>query len=80
MTEKPTTIQLTPAEVQSGLDRVRYAELLINQLPLNHDGANTWLLNYGIGERAQRLQAKRKGVDTYGKEDVLRQQQERTEV
>ena len=43
----PPSIQLTPAEIQSGLDRVRFAELLIKQLPENHDGRNSWLLNYG---------------------------------
>ncbi|WP_156480662.1 Gp49 family protein [Thauera humireducens] len=41
------SIQLTPFEVQSGLDRVRFAEGLIRQLPADHDGRNTWLLNYG---------------------------------
>lgn len=41
------SIQLTPAEVQSGVDRVRWAELLIEQLPADHDGRNSWLLNYG---------------------------------
>lgn len=43
----PPSIALTPAEVQSGLDRVRFAEGLIRQLPADHDGRNTWLLNYG---------------------------------
>lgn len=43
----PPSIQLTPFEVQSGLDRVRFAEGLIRQLPADHDGRNTWLLNYG---------------------------------
>lgn len=38
---------LTSAEIRSGLDRVRHAELLIKQLPADHDGRNTWLLNYG---------------------------------
>lgn len=46
---KPNTIPLTPAEIQSGLDRVRWAELLIRQLPDKHEGRNSWLLNYGIG-------------------------------
>lgn len=41
------SITLTPAEVQSGLDRVRFAENLIRQLPEDHDGRNTWLMNYG---------------------------------
>lgn len=45
-------IVLTPAEIQSGFDRQRQAELLILQLPADHDGRNTWLLNYGIGQEA----------------------------
>lgn len=40
-------IALTPAELQSGHDRVRWAEGLIRQLPEDHDGRNSWLLNYG---------------------------------
>jgi len=44
---KPTTIQLTEAEIRSGVDRVRWAEGLIRQLPANHDGRNSWLLNSG---------------------------------
>lgn len=39
--------EMTAHEIQSGLDRVRYAEGLIRQLPNTHDGRNTWLLNYG---------------------------------
>lgn len=49
----PPSIQLTPAEVQSGLDRVRWAEGLIKQLPEDHDGRNSWLLNYG-SDKAER--------------------------
>jgi hypothetical protein len=48
-------INLTVTEIQSGLSRVRWAENLISQLPANHEGRNSWLLNYGIGERAQAL-------------------------
>jgi hypothetical protein len=44
---KQKAIALTPAEIQSGLDRVHWAEGLIRQLPSNHDGRNSWLLNYG---------------------------------
>lgn len=48
LAKKPAgVIELTPAEIQSGLDRVRFAEGLIRQLPEDHDGRNTWLLNYG---------------------------------
>lgn len=42
-----TVIKLTPAEIRTGHDRVKWAEGLIRQLPLNHDGRNSWLLNYG---------------------------------
>lgn len=44
---KNSTIELTAAEVSSGLDRVKWAEALIKQLPEDHDGRNSWLLNYG---------------------------------
>lgn len=40
-------IALTPAEIESGLDRVKWAESLIKQLPEDHEGRNSWLLNYG---------------------------------
>lgn len=43
----PAVIHLSKAEIQSGLDRVKWAEALIRQLPDNHDGRNSWLLNYG---------------------------------
>ncbi len=52
-------IKLTGAELQSGHDRVMWAEGLISQLPKNHDGRNSWLLNYGTGEEAEALRAKR---------------------
>lgn len=51
------SIQLTSAEIQSGLDRQRHAELLILLLPPDHDGRNTWLLNYGVSPTAQMLRA-----------------------
>lgn len=40
-------IRLTKSEIQNGLDRVRWAELLIKQLPETHEGRNTWLKNFG---------------------------------
>lgn len=43
-------IELTPAEVQSGLDRVKWAEALIKQLPEGHEGRNSWLMNFGRKE------------------------------
>ena len=40
-------IYLSKAEIESGLSRVKWAELLIKQLPKEHEGRNSWLLNYG---------------------------------
>lgn len=37
---------LSPAERQSGYDRLMHATGLILQLPRDHDGRNTWLMNY----------------------------------
>ena len=42
----PPSIKLNKAEIQSGVSRVRWAEGLIRQLPEDHDGRNSWLLNY----------------------------------
>ena len=50
-------ITLSVAEVQSGSSRVKWAEGLISQLPVGHDGRNSWLLNYGTGEEAIILRA-----------------------
>lgn len=54
-----THIKLTPAERQSGHDRQQYAEGLIVQLPVTHDGRNSWLMNFGIGGEAEALRKKR---------------------
>lgn len=48
-------IALSAAEEMSGLDRVRHAEALVSQLPEQHDGRNTWLLNYGVGKEAEAM-------------------------
>jgi hypothetical protein len=53
------TFTPTKAETQSGLSRVRYAEGLISQLPGDHDGRNTWLLNYGTSDEAKEMRRKR---------------------
>lgn len=42
-----STITLTAAEVSSGYDRVQWAEDLIRQMPVDHEGRNSWLMNYG---------------------------------
>lgn len=57
-TRAPRRIELTPHEVQSGLDRVRAAENLIIQMPDDHDGRASWLLNYGHGDEAQAMRAR----------------------
>lgn len=54
-----TIIKLNNAEIQSTYDRVKSAEGLILQLPKEHDGRNTWLLNYGISDEAKELRQKR---------------------
>lgn len=59
MDSRHITIRLTLAEIQSGLDRQAAAEGLIKQLSKDHDGRNTWLLNYGQGEEAKVLRATR---------------------
>ena len=48
----PVSIPITEAEAESGFDRVRWAESLIVQLPPEHEGRNSWLLNFGTGEEA----------------------------
>lgn len=52
-------IKLSKFELQSGLNRVRYAENLILQLPDTYEGRNTWLINYGISKEAKKLRKKR---------------------
>jgi hypothetical protein len=54
---KATSIELTPAEIQSGHNRIQWAEGLIEQLPSDHDGRNSWLLNYGRNAEADRIRA-----------------------
>jgi len=48
-------IILNSAEIQSGSDRVKWAEGLILQLPPEHEGRNSWLLNYGRGPEADKI-------------------------
>ncbi len=52
-------MKLTKVEIQSGFDRLKFAEGLVRQLPRDHDGRNTWLLNYGRGEEAENLRLAR---------------------
>ena len=49
----------TKCEAQSGLDRDRHAELLIAQLPADHEGRGTWMLNYGTGDEAKKMRSDR---------------------
>lgn len=50
-------IKLSKTEVQSGLSRVLLAEGLILQLPSGHNGKDSWLLNYGMSNKANDLRA-----------------------
>ena len=50
-------IYLSKAEIESGLSRVKWAELLIKQLPEEHEGRNSWLLNYGGEKWTQMIKA-----------------------
>jgi hypothetical protein len=62
MTTKPLSqrfIKLNAAELQSGLDRIDWAERLILQLPETHEGRSSWLINYGKKAEAQALRQKR---------------------
>lgn len=43
------------AETASKLSRVKWAEGLIRQLPKNHEGRNSWLMNYGKSEEADEI-------------------------
>ena len=52
-------IKLTGHELQSNTNRQKHAEGLISQLPKDHDGRNTWLLNYGTGDEAVKMRKDR---------------------
>lgn len=52
----PPSIPLDPHEIQSGSTRVDWAEGLIKQLPEEHDGRNSWLLNYGSDAAARQAE------------------------
>jgi|GEM_PF-2037181 len=54
------SIKFNSAEIQSGVNRVNWAEGLILQLPKTHEGRNSWLLNYGVSEEAVALRKKHK--------------------
>jgi hypothetical protein len=49
------SIKLNAAEISSKLDRVKWAELLILKRDASDDARNSWLLNYGRGDKAKYL-------------------------
>lgn len=53
-------LKLTGAETQSGHNRQSWAEGLILQLPKEHEGRNSWLLNYGKLTEAKLLRKKKR--------------------
>ena len=48
-------IKFNASEIQSGLSRVKFAELLIVQLPTQHEGRNSWLLSYGTDMQSDQM-------------------------
>lgn len=64
MKEGVKVMHLTGAEMQSGYDRLQFAEDLIKQLPESHEGRNTWLLNYGKNGKT---------ISNYEKDDELKE-------
>lgn len=57
-------IVLNGSEIQSNHSRVKFAEGLIIQMPVDHEGRNTWLLNYGTSNEAGMLrQMHENGID-----------------
>lgn len=48
-------IWLIEAELQSGVTRQDWAENLIKQLPKDHEGRKSWLMNFGVSEEAVEL-------------------------
>ena len=52
-------IKLSIVEVNGRFSRVTIAEALIKQLPTDHDGRNTWLLNYGKSDEAKKFRKNR---------------------
>jgi len=55
---KKQVIFLTKHEIQAGSNRQNNAEGIILQLPKDHNGRNTWLLNYGVREEALAMRKK----------------------
>ena len=49
-----TKIRLTNIEAETNYTRVHWAEMLMEQLPDDHNGRNSWLINYGRGQEANR--------------------------
>lgn len=64
-------IQLSKAEIQSGHDRVRWAAGLIRQLPENHDGRNSWLLNYGTASKTDWIRVPQQAAPSQGAGEIL---------
>lgn len=55
MAKSKLKIKLNKAEIISKRSRLDIAEQLIKQLPFGHEGAMTWLLNYGKGKEGKKL-------------------------
>jgi hypothetical protein len=60
---RATSLPLDDPEIKSGFDRLRWAENLIRHLPVQHDGRNSWLINYGTGPDVDDIYAQAVGED-----------------
>lgn len=56
--ENDNVIRLTPHEIQSTFNRQKQAEGIIVQMPQSHEGASTWLLNYGVSPAAEQVRTR----------------------
>lgn len=67
--EKPSlVIILRRDEVESGVDRLKMAAALIEQLPESHGGRNDWLLKYrGSNDMASDVWRINAGLGPYGR-------------
>jgi hypothetical protein len=53
-----TSIKLSTYEINNNRTRVQHAENIIRRLPVDHDGRNGWLLNYGVSQEAAEIRSR----------------------
>lgn len=60
---QPAKAEANSAKLSKEREAIRWAEGLINQLPANHDGRNSWLLNFGTEIEDTAAQAPRQAAE-----------------